>query len=259
LVRYFIKTQELFKLTEEVASGTFESPPPNPRLNKFWSRLAGTEYREARKRSLNKGRTFLLRYKFSLDKHNEHFATPDLLFLASFGEAATGRMVARLLVGEATFADPPDAANITFVLPVHERTIDLVAFRCFLWDKCAVHSMAAAQTDNCKLVAAAVQLIADGHNIWDGSKNHSDHRDFNMLHFGSLPSTPEMVERAVKKARLCQRMGKGERNVTGNLWCQDTRRNWLPNACNNKPTQQQKGMKLAAKQITKQTLSVALC
>jgi hypothetical protein len=89
LVQYFIKTQELLKLTEEVTSGTFESPPPNPRLNKFWSRLAGTEDREARKRSLNKGRTFLLRYKISLDKHNEQFSTPDLLFLASFGKVAT--------------------------------------------------------------------------------------------------------------------------------------------------------------------------
>ena len=212
MVRYFIKNQELLKLTEEVTSGTIKSPHQNPRLNKFWSRLAGTTDREARKHSLNKGRTFLLRYKISLDKHNEQFATPDLLFLASFGEAATGRMVARLLVGEATFADPPDANS--FVSPVHERTIDLVAFGCFLRDKCAAHSMAAAQTDNFELVVATVKLIADGHNIWDGSENHLDHRDFYMLHFGSLPSTSEMVERAVKKARLCQRTGKGERNVT---------------------------------------------
>jgi hypothetical protein len=71
-------------------------------------------------------------------------------------------MVARLLVGEATFTDPPNAANRTFVLPVHEQTIDSMTFGVFLRDKCAAHSMAAAQTDNCKSVAATVQLIAEG-------------------------------------------------------------------------------------------------
>jgi hypothetical protein len=120
---------------------------------------------------LNKGRTFLIRYKISLDKQ---FAAPDLLFLAAFGEAATGRMVARLLVGEASFADPPNASKTFLLLPLHEGTIDLEAFECFLQDKCAAHSMAAVQIENFELVAAMIKLIADGRNIWDGSENHSD-------------------------------------------------------------------------------------
>jgi hypothetical protein len=213
LVRYFIKKQELLKLIEEITSGTIESPPPNPRLTKFWSRLADTQDREARARSLKKGRVFLIRYSISLNKHNEQFASPDLLFLAAFSEATTGRMVARLLVGEETFAIPPDAIK-TFKLPIHGRTINLEKFGCFLKDVCFANSVAAAETENFKLVAATVKLIADGRNIWDGSEDLSERRKFYLLHFGSLPSTSEMVERAVKKARLCQRTGKGERNVT---------------------------------------------
>jgi hypothetical protein len=218
LVRYFIKTQELMTLTEEVTGGTIEGPLPNPRLTKFWSRLADTQDVEARQRSLDKARTFLKRYKISLDKHNEQFASADLLFLAAFGEAATGRLVARLLVGEvALLEDPPDGPPdpiSTFVSPVHERTVDLEAFQYFLLEKGARHLDEAVLTENFQLVAATVKLIADGRNIWDGSEEHSEHRAFYLLHFGSLPSTSEMVERAVKKARLCQRTGKGERNVT---------------------------------------------
>ncbi len=153
--------------------------------------------REVRAWSLKKGRVFFIRYSNSLKKHNEQYASADLLFLAAFSEATTGRMVARLLVGEETFADPPDAIK-TFESPIHARTIDLEKFGCFLKDVCFANSVAAAETENFKLVAATVKLIADGRNIWDGSKELSERRKFYLLHFGSLPSTSEMVEQAIR-------------------------------------------------------------
>jgi hypothetical protein len=56
--------------------------------------------------------------------------------------------------------------------------------------------------------------IADGTNVWDGTTATKLDREIFLTNFGALPSTAEMVERAVKSAKLCQKTGKGERNVT---------------------------------------------
>jgi hypothetical protein len=72
----------------------------------------------------------------------------------------------------------------------------------------------ATKTRNFELVHPIVLRIAGGENIWDGSEATAADRSVYLSNFGALPSTAEMVERAVKKAKLCQKTGKGERNVT---------------------------------------------
>jgi hypothetical protein len=60
-----------------------------------------------------------------------------------------------------------------------------------------------------------IQVIANGINIWDyGNPETLCHRNRYRYRFAALPSTNIMVERAVKKAKLCQQTGKGERNVS---------------------------------------------
>ena len=60
-----------------------------------------------------------------------------------------------------------------------------------------------------------IEAIADGMNIWD-KKNlvGQIYRDGFMENFAAIPSTMEMVERSVKKAKLCQQTGKGEQSVS---------------------------------------------
>ena len=59
----------------------------------------------------------------------------------------------------------------------------------------------------------AISTIAV-HDIWDGCIDTEQHRDLFLQYFAALPSNSDWVERAVKKAKLCQKTGKGERNVT---------------------------------------------
>jgi len=63
------------------------------------------------------------------------------------------------------------------------------------------------------LTKDAISIIAT-RDIWDGSDDTAVHRDLFLQYFAALPSQSDWVERAVKKAKLCQKTGKGERNVT---------------------------------------------
>jgi hypothetical protein len=225
LVRYCLKRQELEKIVVELDAGTVDESPAHARLKSFWGKIAGSTDGEAKARSLKKARDFMTEFLKSLVKHNDQFVSSDLLFLGAFGEQETGSMVARMLQSANESPESELCANNllvcadetrprTFKSEIHKQTIDLEKFGDFLVDICWENAPDATKTRNFELVCPIVLRIAGGKNIWDGSKATEADRNIYLSNFAALPSTSEMVERAVKKAKLCQKTGKGERNVT---------------------------------------------
>ena len=146
----------------------------------------------------------------SLHKHNKHFTQSDLLFLACFAEHETSSMVAKLFLG----VPFPQPADTDVLYPkFHHREINLLAFYNFLQDECKPHIADAKKTINYNLTKDAIRTIAE-RDIWDGSIDTEQHCDLFLQYYAALPSNSHWVERAVKKAKLCQKTGKGERNVT---------------------------------------------
>ena len=121
-VQYHIKIKDLEQIEDELDNGSIGGTIVNPKLKNFWSKLK----EEKIQRSLDKAKMFIKQYKKSLHKHNEHFTSSELLFLACFGEHKTSTLVAKLFQ-ETNF--PPPAGDFEF--PFHKRTINLLDFISF--------------------------------------------------------------------------------------------------------------------------------
>jgi hypothetical protein len=223
LVRYCLKRQDLEKIVAELDAGTIDQSPEGAKLKSFWGRLTKATDEVVKTRCLMKAKDFMEVYFKSLVKHNAQFVSPALLFLATFGEGETGSMVARML----RFANEnPEhelcATDLLLEAPetrrfrseIQKQTIDLEIFADFLVEMCWENAQEAMKTHNFNVLRPLILQIAGGRNIWDGSVASQPARTFYLQNFGAFPSTTEMVERSVKKAKLCQKTGKGERNVT---------------------------------------------
>ena len=141
LVRYYLKIRDLKVIEEELLKGSVDGTTTlvDPLLKNFWEKLkdeyaASTTEKDKKgvTRSLRKAKRFIHEYKRSLHKHNKHFTSSELLFLACFGEHETSTMVAKLFQEREIL--PPDGK---FKLPFHKRTIDLPDFFHFLMDYCS--------------------------------------------------------------------------------------------------------------------------
>jgi hypothetical protein len=224
LVRYYIKEKELEEIRDELAAGTIQERPADAKYLQFWEQLSLVSDESRRQTSLDRAREFIKTYVRSLHKHNEQFTSEDLLFLACFGEGKTAQMVSRFLVltsgGEIEQARLEDLVygfeeDLKMHSKMHERNIDLKCFGWFLVRKCEESAKEAVNTLNFKDVSGIVERISHGQDLWNGKGGQCEEdRNFFLEHFSALPSTSEPVERAVKRARLCQRTGKGERNVS---------------------------------------------
>jgi hypothetical protein len=220
LVRYFLKRQALEIISQELNNGSVDQSPAGAKLRSFWTRLLERGNQVSTKTSsLQKARRFLQVYLLSLEKHNAQFVSPDLLFLATFGEFETGTMVAKMLqCATETIElqlDTPLGELATFKSAIHQQDITLVKFAVFLKDICWKNADEAIKQSNfVDLVQPSVFRIGGGANVWDGTAATKVDREIYLTNFGALPSTAEMVERAVKSAKMCQKTGKGERNVT---------------------------------------------
>mmetsp|Transcript_11689 Transcript_11689/g.13362 ORF Transcript_11689/g.13362 Transcript_11689/m.13362 type:complete len:167 (+) Transcript_11689:658-1158(+) len=108
------------------------------------------------------------------------------------------------------------AANTTtsFVSSIHDQTINLRAFSKFLMNNTKVDVDEVQKSVNFKAMKHVIDAIAKGQDIWDGSEAGKLNSNHYLSSFAALPSTTIMVERAVKKAKLCKKTGEGERNVT---------------------------------------------
>jgi hypothetical protein len=168
---------------------------------------------------LYKAQVFIDEYVKSLHKHHAQcWTSPSLLFLGAFGEFETGQIVARLLLGKAIIFYGNDDANNNkqFKPALHEGMIDLELFATWL-KEILIGSVVeeAVSSPNVEEVMEAIEAITDGINIWD-EKNlvGQIYREECLENFAAIPSTMEMVERSVKKAKFCQQTGKGERSVS---------------------------------------------
>jgi len=178
---------------------------------------------------LEKARLFISVYTKSIHKHNTQFVLDELLFLACFGEFETSAMVAKFILGKDFSIDTlgaddvsiintegAGAANTTtsFVSSIHDQTINLRAFSKFLMNNTKVDVDEVQKSVNFKAMKHVIDAIAKGQDIWDGLEAGKLNSNHYLNSFAALPSTTIMVERAVKKAKLCKKTGEGERNVT---------------------------------------------
>ena len=107
----------------------------------------------------------------------------------------------------------PPAPTDVFQFSFHTRKINMLEFYNFLEERCKPHIADAKKTKNHDLTKDAISAIAEC-DIWDGSFDTEQHRLFFLQYYAVLPATSIWVERAVKKAKVCQQTGKEERNVT---------------------------------------------
>jgi hypothetical protein len=224
LVRTYIKETELKQIQQELKEGIVERPPTDDQgrhcvLKGFWPKLWDAETTsETKTKVLYKAQVFIDGYVKSFHKHHAQWMSPSLLFLGAFGEFETGQIVARLLSGKEIIFDRNDDANNNkqFKPALHEGTIDLELFATWL-KEILIGSVVeeAVSSPNVDEVMEAIEAIADGMNIWD-EKNlvGQIYREEFLENFAAIPSTMEMVERSVKKAKFCQQTGKGERSVS---------------------------------------------
>ena len=197
---------ELTKIKEELENGSIEAAPHNAMLTNFWEKL--TESRKIQ--SLEKARCFINVFIESVHKHNKQFTSPELLFLASFGEFKTSTLVAKMMNGMNYVSE----IGTTFESKMHGKTIDLYKFSEFLLHYCVGEVEEAITLNNFKYMEDTIRAIAIRTDIWDMRAETLVHQNQYRYQFSSLPLTNIMVERSVKKAKLFQQTGKVERNVT---------------------------------------------
>jgi hypothetical protein len=224
LVRYYIKEKELEEIKNELMAGTIQERPANAKYLRFWEKLSQVSDAGRREASLDRAREFINAYVRSLHKHNKQFTSADLIFLACFGEGKTAQIVSRflLLTSSDEMAAGVDGLVHGFAIDdlemyskMHKRNIDLTSFGQFLVKRCKESAKEAVNTLNFKEVSGIVERISNNQDLWNGEGEQCEKdRNFFLENFSALPSTSEPVERAVKRARLCQRTGKGERNVS---------------------------------------------
>ena len=95
----------------------------------------------------------------------------------------------------------------TFKSGIHSKTIDLYGFTEFLftYGESSIEEM--KTSSNFQYMKETIRAIADGMNIWDGKTEIIEYRNRYLYCYAALPSTNIMVEKFVKKAKLCQQIG----------------------------------------------------
>ena len=226
LVRYFLKDQDLTVIEREIeagiASADGSTAPPNAVLRKFWSQLNKMQgaTREIKDVVLNKASIFLKEYRQNMVKHHAQWTSPMLLFLGAFSDIPTGQIVGRHLLGQedVEVVSKGQYYEKSATTNVHGRKIDRFAFATWLKTVCPKVAVdKAVQNENFQFAEEAIKDMCGGLDIWHNSSSPLAlaNKQMYMEHFSALSSTMELVERAVKKAKLCQKTpGKGERAVT---------------------------------------------
>jgi hypothetical protein len=221
LVRYFLKMKDLEMIKKELEHGSVDAAPHGCNFERFWKKLKEVEDIEDRQKSLDRARKCIEVYMMSLDKHNEHFCRENM-FLACFGEQETATIVSRYLTLAENKENEFGAEEIlqggrstSIHSEIHDREIKFEDFASFIHDRCCAGAQECIKTRNYDRLKEVIENIAEGKSFWGTSGEQAEaDRMFYLENFGALPSTMEDVERSVKRARLCQETGRGERNVT---------------------------------------------
>jgi hypothetical protein len=217
LIRYYLKHKDLRLIGAELETGSqTRSPPGTLILKSFWLELLATEASDTvKEKVLKKARAFIVEYVRSLHKHNNQFVAEGLLYFAPFGEPTMGQIVARHFLKKAELLN--NNAPVLFSSTIHEETvINLVDFSEWLRNIVPDEDVDRARLNpNFHLMISVTEEIGNGMDIWEGtSLIAKSYQKLFLEAYAAVPSTMEMVERSVKKARLCQRTGKSERAVT---------------------------------------------
>ena len=137
--------------------------------------------------------------------------------MACFGEKETAQIVAKFLIhGEIDDATMRQYADKIYESPIHHQKVPLQEFAMFVTGK--IDDATREDCNNSKNYRdwkLAIEMIANGFDFRGATGDEADERrEMFLANFGAIPTTTEDVERVVKRARLCQKTGKGERNVT---------------------------------------------
>ena len=141
----------------------------------------------------------------SLNKHYTKWIDP-LLIVSVFGEAATAKCVAQVLLGDDSHVEDDQAV---FASPIHGKNINLNDFKEFI--KAKMKDQIKNGTHVIQTVGLQkLQLIANGLDIWAQPGVKPSERDPNAQHlidiyfmnFAFLKSSTHDIEAAVKEANF---------------------------------------------------------
>ena len=141
---------------------------------------------------------FLLKVVQSLNKHFKKWVDSPLLVYALFSEAATGKIIAHLLVGELYLG------NEEFLSKEHGTTIKLMSLYDFVNTKCSIDNI--KEILNLPFVKEnllKISAIKENSDIWSSTHNNSALRRFQNLfleRLAALPSNSQFCEQGVKES-----------------------------------------------------------
>ena len=139
----------------------------------------------------------------------------DLLFLAIYGEAPTGRIVAKYLSPpNTTAAATPDLDEVQiFQSPIHNnRPIDLKEFATFLSKQCKMQTPLRDGPHVFPQRLPIQHFANSNHDMWDDDAPLvlSWLKQNYLGNYAALPSNTHLAESNVKDANLCQIKGRDE-------------------------------------------------
>ena len=151
-----------------------------------------------------------------------------LFFLAAFGEAQTGKLVARYLLSTEVITKANATSlllpseSISYESPMHRCSIDLRKLCEFIVDCIDRASLLEFKKsylfgfnhEHFKSIATA------GSDIWDKSKPlmQAPHRCI-LVRYGGLPSNTQMIERGNKNHNICASYSREGRAVNARITC----------------------------------------
>jgi hypothetical protein len=210
-VQYFLMHEELSLPYNMEGWNTIDA------FQAFRSSMEGLDQQAKIKQTL-KCNLFLMIAQRALVKHFKVWMN-DLLFLAMYAEAPTGRIVAKYLSPPSTMAaaDPAGLTNKEmqiFESPIHgNRQMDLKKFATFIAKQCKVQTSLQAGPPHVFPQRFPIQHSANSvHNMWDDDaplvlgrlkQNY-------LVDYAALPFNTHLAELNVKDANLCQIKGRAE-------------------------------------------------
>jgi hypothetical protein len=205
-VRYFLMHQQLSAAYDLEGWKTMDA------FQAFRESIEGMDDKTKIKQTL-KCNLFLMLAHRALIKHFKIWVN-DLLFLAIFSEAPTGRIVAKYLSPnntEATAAAIPP--NEMYQSTVHNREIDLMKFQTFIIKHCKIRDQLRAGAHVFPQRVPIQYFANHTGDMWENGTQLlvlTRLKQHYLENYAALPSNTHLAESNVKDANFCQIKGRGE-------------------------------------------------
>ena len=216
----YLMTRDLERLSSYQQTGSIDED-----MKPFVAAVNQLPSEEDRQRQHWKAERFL---KIAKDEMNKMFARwidCRLFFLAAFGEAPIGRLIARFCLSEGGNSGSllKEGEETEFESKLHGSrndsiTIDLEDFADFLVKACGEYKDEIQASHHVLTNTPTLEKISAGVDIWDRQDAISKElRRSILVHYGGLPSVTQHLERGNKNHNLCSINGRKERAIAARM------------------------------------------